>query len=192
MSTSNVEAVNTNLVGAGPHVILCTRAFPKCACLAQIARDSELAAVYVDADMLYSGYARAGMMSIPPHVLVRRPEPNSWNAELAAIIRATSSEPHLIIVDTLNGLAGMWGGPGGIRRAGHSIMLLAAMGRDAGTVVVAAAMARKSATGWEMSPGGRLIPGAGRLYTLEKDGIVPLAEHQVGGSGRTPRPYRYA
>lgn len=181
-----MRALNTKLVGHGPHVILCTHPFSKCACLAEMARDSELAVIYVDADMLYSGYVRAGMMDVPPHTLVRRPDPADWNAELAAIIRATTLKPHLVIVDTLNGLAGMWGGPGGIRRAGHSMMLLAAMGRDAGTVVVAAAVARKSAAGWEMSPGGRLIPGAGHLYTLEKDGVIPLAGR---GSGRTFPPY---
>ena len=181
--------MNTNLVGHGPHVILCKSPFSKCSCLAEMARDSELAVIYVDADMLYSGYARAGMMDVPPHVLVRRPDPADWNAELAAIIRATARKPHLVILDTLNGLGGMWGGPGGIRLAGHSMMLLAAMGRDAGTVVVAAAVARKSAAGWEMSPGGRLIPGAGHLYTLEKDGVIPLAGREPGGSGRSFRPY---
>ena len=177
--------MNTNLVGHGPHVILCKSPFSKCSCLAEMARDSELAVIYVDADMLYSGYARAGMMDVPPHVLVRRPDPADWNAELAAIIRATSRRPHLVILDTLNGLGGMLGGPQGMRLAGHSMMLLGAMGRDAGTVVVAAAVARKSADGWEMSPGGRLIPGAGHLYTLEKDRVIPLAGRR---SGRAFRP----
>ena len=170
------EPLHTNLVGTGPHVILCPNIFPKCAYLERLARDAGCATIYVDADMLYSGYMHAGMLERPPHVLVRRPEPSGWNADLAAMIRIASTEPHLVIVDTLNGLGGIWGGPVGIRRAVHSIMLLAAMGRGVGTMVVAAAAAREGPAGYELTPGGRLVRGAGRLYLLKDGGPVPLAD----------------
>lgn len=179
--------MHTNLAGPGPHIILCPNIFPKCAYLAGLARDAGRATIYVDADMLYSGYMHAGMMERPPHVLVRRPDPPGWNAELTTMIRMTSAEPHLVIVDTLNGLGGMWGGPVGIRRAVHSIMLLAALGRDVGTTVVVAAAAKAGPSGYELAPGGRLVGGAGRLYLLKGGEPVPLADagsaDRPGGAG---------
>lgn len=180
--------MHTNLAGPGPHIILCPNTFPKCAYLERLARDAGRATIYVDADMLYSGYIHAGMLEPPPHVLVRRPDPSGWNADLAAMIRMTSAEPHLIIVDTLNGLGGMWGGPVGIRRAVHSIMLLAALGRDAGTTVVVAAAAREGPAGYELAPGGRLVGGAGRRYLLKGGVPVPVADagsaDRPGGGNR--------
>lgn len=176
--------MDTNLAGRGPHIVLCPDAFSKCGYLAGLARDSKRPVVYVDADMMYSGYVRAGMIERPDHTLVRRPDLAGWGAELSGIIGMVSAAPHLVILDTLNGLGAMWGGPAGARLAGHSTMLLAALSGKAGTRVVAAAIARRGPDGWEMAPGGRLVPGSGSLYVLKKGDPVPLNDARRRGSKR--------
>lgn len=150
-----------------------------------------MAVIYVDADMLYSGYVRAAMLESPAHVLVRRPDHADWRAEITAIIRMTAAKPHLVIIDTINGLGITNGGPEGIRWAVRSIMLLASLSESSGTQVVVAASARKNNTGWELAPGGRLIPNIRHLYTLEEGGPVPLPDAERPRKRRHTSKRRY-
>lgn len=165
--------MDTNLAGPGPHIILCNDAFSKCKYLADLAGHSKRPVIYIDADMMYSGYIQAGMLDRPTHILVRQPDPTYWCAELSGIISMASAASYLVILDTLNGLGAIWQDPDGVRRAAHSAMLLAALGEEADTQVVAAMLARKGPGDWEMAPGGRLVPRSGSLYTLNKGSITP-------------------
>lgn len=147
-------------------VVMCPDAFRKCSFLDAMVRSADRGVLYVDFDLLYSGYVAAGIIRQPPHTLIRRPDIKCWKREVAGLVHMTSMQPYLIVIDSLNGMAGMWPGRDATRLANHSLMLLAAMGRDAGTRVVAAAVARKGNRGWDLTPGGRHIPVT-PIFTLE-------------------------
>ena len=134
-----------------------------------LARTADHGVIYVDFDMLYSGYIAANMLQQPANVLVRRPEAAGWREEITGLVQMVSSEPYLVIIDSLNGMNAMWAGRDAARLANYSIMLLAALGRESGAKVVVSAIARKGSDGWELLPGGRQLPGgmAENLFALE-------------------------
>ncbi len=167
----NLDWFNTvmDFLGAGPSMVLCPHPFPKCTFLDMLARTADRSVIYVDFDMLYSGYVAANMLQQPVNVLVRRPEVAGWREEISGLIQMVSIEPYLVIIDSLNGMNTMWAGRDAARLANYSIMLLAALGRKSGTRVVVSAIARKGSDGWELLPGGRQLPGrmTENLFALE-------------------------
>lgn len=158
-----------DFLGAGPSMVLCPHPFSKCSFLDMLARTADHGVMYVDFDMLYSGYVAANMLRQPANVLIRRPEAASWRDEIAGLIQTVSVEPYLVIIDSLNGMNTMWADRDTARLANYSIMLLASLGMKAGTKVVVSAMARKGSDGWVLLPGGRqLSSGVGEnLFVLE-------------------------
>ena len=135
--------------GLGPEVLLCPDAFTKCEYLERLARQSDRGVIYLDFDMLYSGYTQSGIVGLPDGVVVRRPGPEDWQEELVGIVRTVSAGSYLVLVDSLNGMMTMFGG----REAGHqalrSIMIIRSLGREAGTRVVAAAVLKNTSDGLE-------------------------------------------
>lgn len=158
-----------DFLGAGPSMVLCPHPFSKCSFLETLARTADHGVIYVDFDMLYSGYVAANMLQQPANVLIRRPEAVSWREEITGLIQTVSVEPYLVIIDSLNGMNAMWAGRDTARLANYAIMLLASLGTEAGTKVVVSAIAREGSDGWELLPGGRqLSGGAGEnLFVLE-------------------------
>ena len=129
-----------------------------------LVRTTRRGVIYLDFDMLYSGYVGAGIMQCPSHVLLRQPRTTTWAEELATILQMISAGRYLVVVDSFNGMSGMWPDRD-TRLASYSIMLLASLGQHGGTLVVAAAVARKEGDSWDLTPGGRL-PDA-PLFVLE-------------------------
>lgn len=158
-----------DFLGAGPSMVLCPHPFSKCSFLDMLARTADHGVIYVDFDLLYSGYVAANMLRQPANVLIRRPEAASWREEIVSLIQMVSIEPYLVIIDSLNGMNTMWAGRDTARLANYAIMLLAALGMEAGTRVVVSAIARKGSDGWELSPGGRQLSGGvgENLFILE-------------------------
>lgn len=158
-----------SFLGDGPSTVLSPHPFPKCTFLDMLARSADCGVIYLDIDMLYSGYVAANIFQQPSTVLVRRPDAEGWGTEIAALIRMVSTERYLVIIDSLNGMNNMWVGRDAARLANYSVMLLAALGKGAGTRVVVAATAKESSEGWELVPGGRQALGIrGGLFVLEK------------------------
>ena len=170
-------------LGDGPSTVLSPHPFPKCMFLDMLARSADCGVIYLDIDMLYSGYVRGEH----PTTAVHRPDSpglaaEEWGTEMTALIRMVSTGRYLEIIDSLNGMNNMWVGRDAARLANYSVMLLAALGRGTGTRVVVAATAKESSDGWELAPGGRQALGIkGGLFVLE-NGSRSLRIRRDGGT----------
>ena len=147
-------------------VVLCPNASAKFVFLETLACSSSRV-IYLDFDLLYSGYIASGLIKQPDQVLVRRPH-SYWNKEVTAIAQAASSDPYIIIIDSLNGMNAMWTCRDEARLTNHSIMLLAALGREVGTQVIVAAVAKNTDQSWAMLPNGSQLSGLGEMLILEE------------------------
>ena len=145
--------------GYEPDVVLCSNPFSKHLFLESVVDASDCEVIYLDFDLLYSGYVSSGMTNPPATVLIRHPSRESWNMELTNTLHMISQERYLVILDSLNTLSALWNRSGSKHLAACSVMLMSSLGRKTNTHILVAAVGRHAKNGWELLPGGRLMPG---------------------------------
>ncbi len=161
------------------NVVLCSSPFAKAEFLNKLIDSIDCKIIYLDFDLLYSGYVTANLIKKNSKVATYHLKKESWNEDLARIIVQISKEKFLIIIDSLNGVNNLFEGKDSARFVNSSIMLLAASGRSAKSCLLAVAMARKKDGEWILLPGGRQVldSKAGKLYNLKEiDGNLVLFE----------------
>lgn len=131
----------------GPDVILCANPFLKCVFLEKLTRYTNYGVIYLDFDMLYSGYVNSGVFDLPDNVLVRCPSLTDWREDITSIIQTTSVHEYLIIVDSLNGMTTAFGHR---HLTLHSILLMSSLGACVNTRVVVAAITKKPKNKWRI------------------------------------------
>ena len=153
--------------------------------------------VYIDLDMMYGGFLRAGMAAATATAALRRRPGGLLHIRAAggdearaALGRAVSAVSDggeaTVVIDTLNGLHEAGGGAsGGERQAEAAIMLLAMAARHTSSRIVVACIAERRGREWRLLPGGRRLPVAAR-----NDGAAWLRlvrgdrPREGGGGGR--------
>jgi len=162
-----------------PNVVLCSNSFAKADFLNKLIESVDCKIIYLDFDLLYSGYVTAKLVKKNSKVTIYHLNKEIWNEELASIIVQISKEKFLIIIDSLNGVNNLFEGRDSARFVNSSIMLLTACGRNAKSHLLVVAMARKKDEEWVLLPGGRQVldPKVGKLYHLKEiEGNLSLFE----------------
>lgn len=167
-------------------MILCTDPLDKMKFLEGVISATDGPVTYVDADLLYTGYVRSGMLTRRDRVTIYNPEIRSWGGMLADIIERTSKNytnngnnkagEATVILDSFNGISAMFGDDlAATRFTSSCTMLLSYLGCRIGatdpfslppSVVITVVTRRKriydaglpARTGaWTLSPSGRRI-----------------------------------
>ena len=174
-----------------PGIVLCTEPFDKMEFLDVMINCTTYPVIFVDMDLLYTGYVESGMIRRRDNVKVFCPGRQDWMAEFAKIVLASSKERTLVVIDSLNGMHGAFDDIESARFVNSCIMLLASLGRQADSPVIVTAMTRPGNNrGWVLAPGGRQIIRSRQAgcYLLRKAGSRLLLEQvradQVGQGQR--------
>ena len=154
--TSNLENI---LSQTKINSILYSDPFLKAGFIAKLVDDAKTDILYLDLDLLYSGYVVSGMLSIPPNLSLFQPTLELWNKILTNILVKLSTRKSIIIVDSLNGLYNLLNERKEIGKLVNSfIMLITSMARKTDSYVVVASMVRfKKEEGWILSPTGKRL-----------------------------------
>jgi hypothetical protein len=155
-STLNLESI---LSEAKINSILYSDPFLKAGFLAKLVQDTKIDILYLDLDLLYSGYVVSHMLTTPPNLSLFQPTMELWNKILTNILVKLSIKKSIIIVDSLNGLYNLLNEKKEIGKLVNSyIMLITSMARKTESYVVIASMARfKKEEGWVLSPTGKRL-----------------------------------
>jgi len=141
-----------------PSIVLCSEPFHKAEFLNRLINSVENPIIFVDMDLLYTGYVESGMMQEKNNVIIFHPNKTSWKEELLEIITKVSKEKFLVVIDSFNGVYNMFDDLESVRFINSCIMLLSSVGRQTNSSVVITAMARKKENNeWIISPGGKQI-----------------------------------
>ncbi len=139
-----------------PNIILCTNPFLKTEFLNKLIDSNTFPVIFLDFDLLYSGYVSSGMIKKNENVKIIRSSRINWEKDLKEVIKKISEEKVLVILDSLNGVYNMFDEIESTRFVNAVIMLLSTVARYTKSIVVATAMAIKNDDGkWILSPGGR-------------------------------------
>ena len=151
---------------AGLSYVVCGEPLLKAEFLDGLARRCG-SAVYIDLDMMYGGFLRAGMAAAagPPAggpLHIRAAGGAAARAALGQAVSAVSARSSTVVIDTLNGMYDAAGGtPAGEARADAAVMILAMAARHTSSRIVVACIAERRGQEWYLRPGGRRLPGAG-------------------------------
>ena len=152
--------------------------FLKAGFISKLVQDTDIDILYLDLDLLYSGYIVSGILSSKENVALFQPSVENLGKILREVLVKSSLSQTLIIVDSLNGLFNILNRKKDVGRVVTSIiMLLASIAQITNSYVLIASMVRyKKEEGWVLSPTGkRLIETKNSkkiLLEYDKDGIV--------------------
>ena len=163
-----------------PNLILCSNSFHKIEFLNKIIISIDKPIIFVDMDLLYSGYIESKIIQKKNNLMVFQPNKLNWKEKLSEIITKISEKEFLIIIDSFNGIYNLFDDLESARFVNSCIMLLSSLGKQANSTILITAMARKKENNeWVLSPGGKQIMqstkiGIFSLKKIENDLIIKL------------------
>ena len=158
--------------------VLYSDPFLKAGFIAKLVEDLKLDVLYLDLDLLYSGYVESGLIKTSQNLTLFCPTFDVLNKTLAKILVDLSTKKSVVIIDSLNGLFNILNKKKEIGKIVASyVMLIASMAYSTNSYVVITSMVRfKKEEGWILSPTGKRLIEAknGEKILLEKNdqGII--------------------
>jgi len=157
-----------------PNIILCSEPFVKSEFLNRLIDSTTFPVIFLDFDLLYSGYVISGMIKKNENVKIIRSSRINLEKDLNEIIERISKEKVLVILDSFNGIYNMFDELESARFINATIMLLSSVARHTKSLIVATAMVKKNDSGeWILSPSGR------HLIDSKKSGMYGLEISQT-------------
>ncbi len=174
-SNSNTERI---LEQRQINFVLYSDPFLKAGFLSKLVQDTNESILYLDLDLLYSGYVTSGVLESKKNTTLFQPDNLTLNDNLKETLGKASVTKSIIIVDSINGLYNLLNRKKDVGKTVTSIiMLLASIAQTTNSYVIVSSMVRyKKEEGWVLSPTGkRLIDTKNSkkiLLEYGKDGIT--------------------
>ncbi|MEK6980249.1 MAG: hypothetical protein AABW66_02200 [Thermoproteota archaeon] len=165
--------VRNEFSNKNPNIILCSEPFLKAEFLNELINSIKYPIIFLDFDLLYSGYIISEMIKKNDKVEIYRPSKADWKKIISEIAKRISNEKFLVVIDSFNGFYNIFDEKESGRFINASLMLLSSIGRECGSSVIITAMVRKNDNGeWILSPGGRHIINSKKsgIYHLKRIG----------------------
>ena len=157
--SNDVHNLGNILLQTKINSILYSEPFLKAGFIAKLIQDTKIDILYLDLDLLYSGYVTSGILLAPQNLSLFQPTFESWNKTLTNLLIKLSTKKSLVIVDSLNGLYNLLNERKEIGKLVNSyIMLITSVARKTDSYVLVASMVRfKKEEGWILSPTGKRL-----------------------------------
>ncbi len=167
--------------------ILYSDPFLKAGFISKLVNETKTEILYIDLDLLYSGYVTSGTLVRQENLTLYQPTEDTIEDMLTEILVKASISQVLVIIDSINGLFNTLNYKKQAGKAVASIvMLLASTIRQTNSSLVLASIARyKKEEGWILSPTGkRLIETKNSKKILLEYGKEGIVVSPLDGSGK--------
>jgi len=155
---NNLTAIQTEFEQNNLNIILCSEPFHKIEFIHRLINSVNIPIIFVDLDLLYTGYIESGMIQRKKDMTIFNPNETDWGRKLGEIISKISQEKFLVIIDSFNGVYNLFDDLESARFVNASIMLISSLGKQAKSSIVVTAIARKRENNeWVISPGGKHV-----------------------------------
>ena len=155
-STINLQTIlDQNLINS----VFYSDPYLKAGFISKLVQDTKLEVLYLDLDLLYSGYLVSGTLPAKENVTLYKPTSETLYQMLKDILVKASLSQTIIIVDSLNGLFNILNRKKNIGKIIMSIiMLLASIAQMTKSYFIVTSMVRyKKEEGWILSPTGKRL-----------------------------------
>lgn len=138
--------------------ILCNEPFVKASFLSKIIDEIDTPIIYLDFDLLYTGYVKSEMLPKNLRVSLFTPSKNDWDNILKKVLLMVLNQKFVVILDSLNGLYNLFDDKDVGRLVNAYIMLLVFVAKESDSSVLFSSIVRKKdEVGWVLSPTGRHV-----------------------------------
>jgi hypothetical protein len=152
-----------------PNIVLCSKPFHKTDFLNRLINSTEDPIIFIDMDLLYTGYTQSGMIQKKENVTIFCPNKTNWKENLSEIVSKVSKKRFLVIIDSFNGVYNLFDDLESALFINSCIMLLSSMANHAkSSIVITGTVRKKENDGWVLSPGGK------HIIKSEKTGVFFL------------------
>ena len=129
--------------------------------------------LYLDFDLLYSGYVTSNIISLRNGVTLYRPTKDDWIKTLKTILLKLSENKSMLIMDSLNGLFNLHNEKKDAGRLINSyIMFLSCVAKMSNSCIVLPSIIRKkNDDGWALSITGRHVIESKQMNRIQLDQI---------------------
>ena len=143
--------------------------------------------IYLDFDLLYSGYITSESVPSFQNVTLVQPTQSNWNEILKKILQRISQEKSIVVIDSLNGLYNLfYENPDSGRLVNSYIMLLISISEmSKSNILLSTMVKRKEKDQWVLSNTGRKVLEVKKMTTIhldKKNSVVELNIHSNGKS----------
>ncbi len=151
--------------------------------LYKLATITEIPVIYLDFDLLYSGYVAAKILPQKQNITLYQPTQNTWKELFANIADEISQRKYLVIIDSLNGFFTMLSEQKDSGRLINSMLVfLSSVGWEAGSVVITGCISKfKKDEGWILTSIGRHVIEINKmsLFSVRKNSglILESVDH---------------
>ena len=152
----NFQLLEENLIPSSSYLLFYQNAFSKIKLIQKITSTQSLPILYIDLDFLFSGYVKSQLLTMPNLTLFSTLESKA-NEILPEILTKISTEPHLVIFDSINGLYNTLSNDADSGRLVNAILMLFARNVSfSNSILIISALAGKKEDNWIL-PNGRQI-----------------------------------
>ncbi len=152
----NFQFLEENLVPSSSNLLFYENAFSKIKLIQEITSNQNLPILYIDLDFLFSGYVKSKLLSIQNLTIFSTLE-SKVNEILPEILTKISTEPHLVLFDSINGLYNTLSNNADSGRLVNTILMLLARNISfSNSILIIFALAGKKEKNW-LLPNGRQI-----------------------------------
>lgn len=167
--------------------VLYSDPFVKAGFISKLVSEVKTAILYLDLDLLYSGYVVSGAVPSQDNLTLYRPSEDTLGEMITEILVKASTSQVLVVIDSINGLFNMLHHKKDVGKVVASIVvLLASITRATKSYIVISSMARyKKEEGWVLSPTGkRFIETKNSKKILLEQGKEGIIVNLLGDSGK--------
>ena len=168
----NLQEILNKFSKKNPNIIVCSQPFTKLQFLNELIDSINFPIIYLDFDLLFTGYVISKMIPKKDKVEIYQLEKDNLEKIISQVVNRISNERCLVIVDSLNGFYNLFSEIESGIFVNSLIMLLTSFAREKKSIIVVSAMARnKEKKDWILSPGGRqiIISKTTGIYYLKND-----------------------
>ena len=152
----NFQFLEENLIPSSSNLLFYENAFSKIKLIREITSNQNLPILYIDLDFLFSGYVKSKLLTMPNLTIFSTLE-SKVNEILPEILTKISTEPHLVLFDSINGLYNTLSNDADSGRLVNTILMLLARNTSfSNSILIIFALAGKKEKNW-LLPNGRQI-----------------------------------
>ena len=153
----NFELIQENLTPSSSNLLFYEDAFSKIKLIQQIASSQKLPILYVDLDLLFSGFIQSQLLEISNLSLFNILESN-LNEILPEILSKISTESYLVVFDSINGLYNIFSNSEDSGRIVNSILMLVEQNiKFSNSILIFSALATKKEQKWILANGRQIL-----------------------------------
>jgi len=158
--------------------ILYSNSFVKTTFLSKLMSIQNLPIIYLDFDLLYTGYINSGLIQSYENLTLIQPTIKNWNGSFSKILQRLSNEKCLVIIDSLNGFFNMFENEDSGRQINAQLLLLSYNAEMSKSKILLMCLANlKDDFSWTLSLTGRQLiepKYTSQIHIDEKDSLITI------------------